>query len=235
MSDPFDTLRQPDGPLAPDPAFARRLRERLQAALGAVRPTDRAGAAGRGPSNEDTMTSATPTATPSAGSPDAPATPTPAQVTPYLCVHDGPAALAFYAAAFDARETLRYAGSDGRIGHAEFTIAGAGFALADEHPEIGVLSPRTLGGSAVTLMLSVTDVDALYSRAMAAGATGERPPADQSHGNRTAALTDPFGHRWMLTQPLAPISLEELNARHTGSYTITAGEADGPAATDSGA
>ena len=140
----------------------------------------------------------------------------------YLCVRGAPAAIDFYREAFGAVETMRMTGDDGRVGHAEITLEGTTVMLADEHPEIGVVSPETLGGTPVSLYLHVADVDATYARAVAAGATGERPPADQFHGNRNASLRDPFGHRWMITQPIEAVSVEEMAAasarlhRHRG-------------------
>jgi PhnB protein len=123
----------------------------------------------------------------------------PITVTPYLCVKGAASALDFYAHAFGAVEALRLAAPGDRIGHAEIRIGGAPIFLADEFPEIGVLSPATLGGSPVTIHLTVPDVDALFTRAVAAGATVLRPLADQGRGHRNGKLTDPFGHTWMLS------------------------------------
>jgi uncharacterized glyoxalase superfamily protein PhnB len=125
-------------------------------------------------------------------------------VTPYLAVNDGRRALEFYEAAFGAVETNRIVMDDGRIGHAEFSIGEAAFMLADEFPEIGHAAPTTLGGSGVSLHLEVPDVDRMHEHAVAAGATSQRAPEDQAHGNRNAVVVDPFGHRWMLSTPLAP-------------------------------
>jgi PhnB protein len=95
--------------------------------------------------------------------------------TPYLCIKGANDAIEFYKKAFGATETMRLAGPDGRIGHAEIKIGKANIMLADEHPEMGFLSPRTLGGSPVTIHIYVEDVDALAARAEAAGATVRRP------------------------------------------------------------
>jgi uncharacterized glyoxalase superfamily protein PhnB len=148
--------------------------------------------------------------------------PAPGALTVYLCVRGAPAAIDFYREAFGAVETLRLTGDDGRVGHAELTIEGATVMLSDEHPEIGVISPETLGGTPVSLYLHVADVDATYARAVATGASGERPPADQFHGNRNAVLRDPFGHRWMLTQPIEAVSAEEM-ARRAPDHSVTVG------------
>jgi PhnB protein len=124
----------------------------------------------------------------------------PVTVTPYLCIADTARAIAFYQAAFGATEVYRITDPDGRIGHAEIRIGGVPIYLSGEYPEIGVLSPATLGGSPVMLVLDVPDVDALFAQAVAAGATVDRPLADQFDGAlRNGKLIDPFGHRWMLS------------------------------------
>ena len=115
-------------------------------------------------------------------------------------------------------------GDDGRVGHAEISIGGLTVMLADEHPEIGFLSPSTLGGTGLTLQLPVEDVDRTFDRAVAAGAVGERPPADQFYGERTATLLDPFGHRWTLNQPAEDVTLEDM-AERAPTYTVTRGDA----------
>lgn len=124
-------------------------------------------------------------------------------VTPYLAVHDARDALRWYAEALGAEETFRLEMPDGRIGHAEFHIGEAAFMVSDESPEVQAFSPRTLGGSGVLLHLRVPDVDRLYAQAVAAGAVEDRPPADQPHGHRHGVVIDPYGHRWMLSTPIA--------------------------------
>ncbi len=186
-TDPLDALRQPVTPIAPRETFAVELRGKLVEALGL--PAASAGQA------EVTGSAVQPA------------------VSVYLCAHDAAAAIDFYRVAFGAEETLRMTADDGRVGHAEITIRGNTVMLSDEYPELGVLSPQSLGGTPVTLYLHVEDVDAVYSRAVAAGATGEREPADQFHGNRNATLRDPSGHRWMLSQPIETLSAEELAGR----------------------
>jgi PhnB protein len=139
---------------------------------------------------------------------------------PYLCVHDAAAALDFYARAFGAAETARWVGPDGRVGHAELDVEGAVLFLADEHPEIGVLSPTTLGGTAVSIVLEVADVDAFFARAAAEGATVEREPADQGSGGRSGWLVDPFGHRWNVATTTERLSKDELRERVSGEYDV---------------
>jgi PhnB protein len=135
---------------------------------------------------------------------------------PYICVSPAADAIAFYRDAFGATETLRVSAPDGRIGHAEITIGSVRIMLSDEYAEIGVLSPKTLGGSGFALYLEVDDCDAVYGRAIDAGATSEREPADQTHGNRTATLRDPFGHRWMISQSVEDLTLDEYREREEG-------------------
>src|SRR5690606_37736968 len=129
-------------------------------------------------------------------------TPTTQTVTPYLAARDAPAALQWYIDAFGAVEVMRVVGDDGRLGHAEFSIGAARFYLSDEYPEHGVSAPTSLGGTTITLHLSVPDVDAWYDRAVTAGATAVSEPADQPHGARHGTLVDPAGHRWMLSQQI---------------------------------
>jgi uncharacterized glyoxalase superfamily protein PhnB len=197
-TDPLDALREPLVPIAPREAFATELRGRLVEALGL------------------------PAADAAQAMADAGGAAVQPAVSVYLCAHDAAAAIDFYRAAFGAEETLRMTADDGRIGHAEITIGGTTVMLSDEHPEIGVVSPQSLGGTPVTLHLLVEDVDAVHARAVEAGATAEREPADQFHGNRTATLRDPFGHRWMLTQPIEAVTVEDL-ADRAPDYTVDSG------------
>lgn len=125
-----------------------------------------------------------------------------AEITPYLCVKGAAEAIAFYQRAFGAAETLRIPGENGRIGHATLEINGAELYLADEHPEIDVLSPRTIGGSPVLLHLTVADLDAAFARALDAGASVTRPIEDTGFGARNAKIRDPLGHNWMLWEEI---------------------------------
>jgi uncharacterized glyoxalase superfamily protein PhnB len=156
-----------------------------------------------------------------------PATATQASaITPYLTVHDGAAAIDFYVAAFGGVEDFRVVGDDGRLGHAEVRIGDARIQLSDEYPEIGISSPRTLGGSGVALSLTVDDCDAMWQRAVDAGAEGLRPPEDQPHGNRMAVVLDPFGHRWFLLQPLETFDLAAYAERSASTeFDVIAGPA----------
>lgn len=126
--------------------------------------------------------------------------------TPYLCVHDGTAAIDWYVRAFGAVEQVRVVVDDDRVGHAELTVDGARFTLSDENPALGVVSPRTLGGTTTAVLLTVADVDALFARALEAGATALSEPADLPHGARNGTLVDPFGHRWTFSQRIEGVS-----------------------------
>jgi PhnB protein len=121
-------------------------------------------------------------------------------VTPYLCASPASEAIEFYKRAFDAEVMMRMDEPDGRIGHAELWIGSSTVMIADEWPEYGVLSPKKLNGNSVSLVLTVTDADAAFGRALGAGATIERPLRDEPYG-RTAWVVDPFGHRWCITSP----------------------------------
>ena len=133
--------------------------------------------------------------------------------TPYLIVNDAAAALEFYKNAFGATERLRIPAPGGKIGHAEITIGDSPIMLADEHPEIGARSPQSFGGSPVSIMLYVEDVDAFVKRAVAAGAKVVRPVQDQFYGDRSGTLADPAGHVWHVATHTEDLSLEEIKQR----------------------
>lgn len=133
--------------------------------------------------------------------------------TPYLSIKGAADAIEFYKKAFGAAETMRLTGKDGRIGHAEIMIGKAKIMLADEHPEIEFLSPRTLGGTPVQIHVYVEDVDALAAQAESAGAKVLRPLADQFYGDRTGGFEDPFGHRWHFATHKEDVSNEEMQRR----------------------
>jgi PhnB protein len=133
-------------------------------------------------------------------------------VTPYLVVDDAAAALDFYARAFGAVEVLRMPMGD-RIGHAEIRIGDSHVMLADEFPEMDKLGPKSRGGPTASLMIYLDDVDAAFARALAAGATQERPVADQFYGDRSGSLFDPFGHSWMLSTHIEDVPEDEMQRR----------------------
>ena len=136
-----------------------------------------------------------------------------AGVTPYLIVRDAAAALDFYKRAFRAEEMLRLPAPGGKIGHAEIRIGKGMVMLADEMPEMGHKAPQTLGGTPVSLMFYVPDVDALFAQAVAAGGTVKMPLKDQFYGDRSGTIVDPSGHVWTIATHVEDISPEEMNRR----------------------
>jgi PhnB protein len=135
------------------------------------------------------------------------------QAIPYLACRNAAKALEFYAKAFGATEQMRMAAPDGKIGHAEIKIGNALIMLSDEYPEMKVLSPQTIGGTPVGIHIYVPDVDALNTRAIAAGATVERAIADQFYGDRSVTLLDPFGHRWFFATHVEDVAPDEMKRR----------------------
>jgi PhnB protein len=134
-------------------------------------------------------------------------------ITPYLIVKGAAKAIDFYKAAFGATELFRMAQPDGRVGHAEIRIGDSVVMLADEHPDMGARSPQTIGGTPLSLLLYVPDVDAVVARAVAAGAQLTRPVADQFYGDRSGILTDPFGHSWFVSTHVEDVPPDELERR----------------------
>jgi len=134
-------------------------------------------------------------------------------VTPYLIIKGASAAIEFYKRAFNAVELFRMDGPDGRIGHAEIKIGDSPVMLADEHPAMNALSPSSIGGSPVGLMIYTDDCDAMYHRAVEAGATVVRPLMDQFYGDRNGQLDDPYGHRWTIATHKEDVSPEEMDRR----------------------
>lgn len=133
-------------------------------------------------------------------------------VTPYLVVKDAARAIDFYKQAFGASELMRY-DDNGKIGHAEIRIGKGIVMLADEHPERGFTAPQPGDPPAVGLMMYVKDVDAVVAKAEQAGATIERPVADQFYGDRTGGIIDPFGHRWYIATHIEDVPPEEMGER----------------------
>jgi PhnB protein len=133
--------------------------------------------------------------------------------TPYLIVDGAAKALEFYRKAFGATERMRFAAPGGKIGHAEITIGNSAIMLADEHPEMGYRGPQAIGGTPVSIHLYVENVDEVFPRALAAGATALRPVADQFYGDRSGTLRDPFGHVWNVATHKEDLSPEEMHRR----------------------
>jgi PhnB protein len=134
-------------------------------------------------------------------------------VTPYLIMEGAAAAIEFYKKAFGAVEVMRMPGPDGRIGHAEIKIGDSYVMLADENVEMGARSPKSVGGSPVSLLVYVEDVDRIVARAVAAGAKLERPVEDKFYGDRMGGIEDPFGHHWYVGTHIEDVSPEEMKKR----------------------
>jgi uncharacterized glyoxalase superfamily protein PhnB len=217
---PFEQLRADDTvPADPDPRFAARLRAEIEASLS---PEITLTARKVHATMTDQTSTTTSTTTGAAGT----AAPAGQIVTPYLAVDDAAAALEWYAAALGATELMRYTGDDGRVGHAEIVMHGAHLYLSDAYPEIGVVAASAQEGSSMALHLDVQNVDHVFDRAVGAGATSQREPADQTHGSRTATILDPYGHRWMLSTQIATPTIEEIDAAEPG-FAITGASGEG--------
>jgi uncharacterized glyoxalase superfamily protein PhnB len=210
MTDPFEALRESLVPLAPRAEFARQLRRQIAAEI-----------ALENDEQEQTM--------PTLEIREY----TPARLhslTPYLAVADPARAIEWYAAVFDAAlmgEPIVM--PDGRIGHAEMRVGDTVFMLAGDFPEEGHLSPTTLGGSSVGLMVHVQDADATYAKAVDMGATALRPISVQ-YGARGGTIRDPFGHRWFVQTNLEAddVPVEDVSGRRFGDLGyLTLEVADG--------
>ena len=142
-------------------------------------------------------------------------------LTPYLVFSGAAGAIAFYKKAFGAQEVMRMGAPGGKIGHAELKFGDSVMMLADENPEMQALSPKTVGGSPVSMYFYVEDVDAVVERAVAAGAKLIRPVQDQFYGDRTGGIEDPFGYRWFVATHKEDLSMDEIQKRaaamHKGS------------------
>jgi PhnB protein len=138
--------------------------------------------------------------------------------TPYLFIRNAAQAIEFYKEAFGATELARLATPDGKVAHAELQVGDSRIMLTDEFPEWDTRSPHTIGGSAVAIMLYVKDVDAVVSRAANAGAKLTMPVADHFYGDRSGALTDPFGHKWVVATHIEDVSPEEMKRRAAAAH-----------------
>ncbi|OMB92832.1 hypothetical protein A5739_01085 [Mycobacterium colombiense] len=140
-------------------------------------------------------------------------------LSPHLVVDDAAAAIDFYVKAFGAQEIGRVPRPDGKLVHAAVRINGFTVMLNDDFPEAcggRSLTPTSLGGTPVTIHLTVTDVDASFQRALDAGATVVMPLEDQFWGDRYGMVADPFGHQWSMGQPVREVSMEEISAAMSG-------------------
>ena len=143
--------------------------------------------------------------------------------TPYLIIRGASDAIEFYKKAFGATELFRFPTPDGKIGHAEIKIGDSPIMMADEYPEMGYNSPQTLGGSPVSVMIYVEDVDTVFNRAVDAGATVKEAVQDKFYGDRIGTLVDPFGHVWHVSTHREDISLEEMEKRAKAAGAAASG------------
>ena len=135
------------------------------------------------------------------------------RVTPYLHVDGANAAIDFYSKVFGATERMRMPAPGGKIGHAELQIGNSVIMLADEFPDMNVRGPKTIGGTPVTVMVYVEDVDKAFDRAIKAGAKEIRPVMDQFYGDRSGEFEDPFGHRWNVATHVEDVPPDEMAKR----------------------
>ncbi len=134
-------------------------------------------------------------------------------VTPYLIIKGASRAIEFYKKAFAATELMRFPGPNDTVMHAEIKIGDSPVMLADEGETSTYRSPQTFGGSPVSLMIYVEDVDKVFNQAVSTGATATRPVADQFYGDRLGTLVDPFGHIWTISTHKEDVSMEEMQRR----------------------
>lgn len=135
------------------------------------------------------------------------------RLRPYIACNDAKAAIEFYQKVFGMEVETVLTMPDGKVGHAELKLPDLWLYLSDEFPGMGVRSPSTLGGTAVSLSLYVDDVDAVVATALKAGATQEREIKDEFFGDRVGVIIDPFGHRWFVQTQIEEVGTEEMERR----------------------
>ena len=135
------------------------------------------------------------------------------RVTPYLVVDGAAEAIDFYSRIFGATELMRMPAPGNKIGHAEIKVGDSVVMLADAVAGMGHKSPKTLGGSPVSLLLYVEDTDTTVKRAIENGAKLSRPVEDQFYGDRMGTVEDPFGHVWHVATHVEDVSPEEMKRR----------------------
>ena len=145
-------------------------------------------------------------------------------VTPYLIIRDAARALDFYAEVFGAQPALRLDYPDGRVAHAEMKIGEGYVMISEEMPDMGFRGPLALGGTSISLLVYVEDVDAVFAKAVAAGAENKRPVADQFYGDRSGTIVDPFGHVWTLATRVEETTEQQRQERWSGILEEHAGD-----------
>jgi PhnB protein len=130
-----------------------------------------------------------------------------------LIIEGAGEAIEFYKKAFGAKELFRFPGPDGTVGHAEIKIGDSAIMLADAYPAMGYNGPKSLGGSPVSLMIYVENVDTVFNQAVQAGATVKEAVSDKFYGDRIGSLVDPFGHVWHVSTHKEDVSMAEMEKR----------------------
>lgn len=139
-------------------------------------------------------------------------------VTPYLLIGGAGDAIAFYVRVFGAVEIMRLTSPDGKVAHAEIRIGNSPIMIADEHPDMDFLGPQSRGGTTVSLLLYVEDVDSVFARAIEEGASELRPLCDQFYGDRSGTITDPWGHVWSIASRIENLSPADIQQRFQELY-----------------
>ena len=135
------------------------------------------------------------------------------RVIPYLTIDGASAAIDFYTRVLGAKERVRMPAPGDKIGHAELEIGDSVVMLADAFPDMGAPTPQALGGTPITMMVYVEDVDAVFQRALEAGATADREVENQFYGDRAGQFTDPFGHKWYVATHVEDVPPDEMARR----------------------
>jgi PhnB protein len=139
-------------------------------------------------------------------------------ITPYLFLKNAAAAIEFYKKAFNATVIIRMERPDGKIGHADLKIGDSHVMLADESEQMKTTAPGTIGGTTFCMHLYVPNVDEFFKQAIKAGATEKNPVEDRFYGDRTGALTDPFGHQWSVSTHVEDVPVDEINRRFEAMF-----------------
>ena len=134
-------------------------------------------------------------------------------VTPCLTVSDARQAIAFYVEAFNAVEKCKFTGPNDKIMYAEILIGDSPIMLGEECQTMGNKSPKTLGGSPMSIYLYVPNLDAMFSQALKAGAVLKSPIESKFYGDRCGGVEDPFGYYWYLATRIEDVSPEEMQKR----------------------
>ncbi|MFO0427288.1 MAG: VOC family protein [Planctomyces sp.] len=135
-------------------------------------------------------------------------------ITPYLLIRGASDAIAWYVRCFGAVEIFRLTDPENRVSHAEIRIGTSVLLLADEHPELGFLSPASRGGTTVSMVIYVDDADSVFHRAIENGATELQPLCDQFYGDRSGTVTDPWGHVWTVATHQEDLTPDEIRSRY---------------------